>query len=174
MALQAFHSVHVSQSKAVKDRKSNKKGQDKEVKLKGTSFSDCRTGNFKLKLLIGLKRTSVSDCRTGSRQISIVEQVGICLKASVQGMHWVIFNCKLTVKRNSWPCCIDFHTFQTCQGVDPNSNPVRSTRTCYEFFPSQKCCADSLLVCPTPSVYTHAQGLSRTSHVKSPEVTLCG
>ena len=37
------------------------------------------------------------------------------------------------------------------------SNPVRSARKMYEFFPSQKCCADSLSVRPTPSVvYTHA------------------
>ena len=33
------------------------------------------------------------------------------------------------------------------------SNPVRSTRKKCEFSPSQKCYADSLSVCLTPSVY---------------------
>ena len=40
---------------------------------------------------------------------------------------------------------------------DRGSNPVRSTRQiCDSFFPSQKCCADSLSVRPTPP-YVHAR-----------------
>ena len=38
-----------------------------------------------------------------------------------------------------------------------------------DFFPVKKCCADSLSVCPTPRVYTHAHEWSRT-HVKDPGV----
>ena len=37
---------------------------------------------------------------------------------------------------------------------DRGLNPVRKTLS---IFPSQKCCADSLSVCPIPCVYTHAQ-----------------
>ena len=36
------------------------------------------------------------------------------------------------------------------------SNPVRSIRNTGESFSESKCCADSLSVCPTPRVYTHA------------------
>ena len=46
------------------------------------------------------------------------------------------------------------------------SNPVRSTR---KTFLSQKGCADSLSVCPTPHVHTHAYERPCT-HVKDPIV----
>ena len=36
------------------------------------------------------------------------------------------------------------------------SNPIRSTRKTGESFSESKCCADSLSVYPTPSVYIHA------------------
>ena len=60
------------------------------------------------------------------------------------------------------------------QTQDPKTggmNPacVRSTRKNCEFFFSQKRCADSLSVCPTPCVYTHAQEWSH-KHVKDPVV----
>ena len=46
---------------------------------------------------------------------------------------------------------------------DPSSSPVRCTRKTVRVFPGQKCCADSLSVCPTPvCVHTHTNDHVRT------------
>ena len=65
------------------------------------------------------------------------------------------------VERRSAPRYNGFH--------DQRFESVRSTRTICESFSESKSCADSLTMCTTPRVYTHAHEWSRTC-VKDPVV----
>ena len=72
--------------------------------------------------------------------------------------------------------CHDMNSIERCDGVDQllerrpqdpmdsmtrGSNPVRSTRKkLVRVFPSQKCCADSLSVCPAPVCILSLKALS--------------
>ena len=70
-----------------------------------------------------------------------------------------------------WPCRGDgvaqLVEHRTQDSMTRGSNPIRSTTKTQtkktQFFPSQKCCADSLSVCPTQCVYaTHKNDHVRT------------